>query len=72
MKLTANQLNALKTITRTASDGVGRTTDIRAAKGLEAKGLISILDEVEGYVSDHCGIAGNRTGTKAARCFIVE
>tara|TARA_R110000803_G_scaffold32357_6_gene71396 strand:- start:3532 stop:4134 length:603 start_codon:yes stop_codon:yes gene_type:complete len=72
MKLTANQQNALKTIrvSRTQS-GTGRTTDIRAAKALEAKGLIRILSCDMETISDGRGIAGNRTGTKCATCILL-
>ena len=71
MTLTDNQQNALKTIRRTSVDGVGRTTDIRAAKGLDRKGVVRILTLDGDNVSDHRGIAGNRTGTKCARCEIL-
>ncbi|MFZ9065344.1 MAG: hypothetical protein ACO22U_17015 [bacterium] len=72
MKLTSNQENALKTIRRSMIDGIGRTTDIRAAKGLERKGLIRILTQDGDNVSDLRGIAGNRVGTKCARCVILS
>ena len=72
MKLTDNQINALKTIRRTLVDGVGRTTDLRAAKALANKGVVRILTSDGENVSDHRGIAGNRVGTKCARCIIVE
>jgi hypothetical protein len=71
MKLSSNQLNALKTIRRTLVNGVGRTTDVRAAKGLEKKGIVNILTLDGANVSDHRGIAGNCTGTRCARCEIV-
>ena len=71
MKLTSNQENALKTIRRSMMDGVGRTTDIRAAKGLEKKGVIRILTLDGESVFDLRGIAGNRAGTKCARCEIL-
>ena len=71
MKLTSNQENALKTIRRSMIDGVGRTTDIRAAKGLEKKGIIRILTLDGDTVSDFRGIAGNRAGTKCAWCVIL-
>lgn len=72
MKLTADQANALKTITRTAWEGrCGRTTDIRAAKGLERKGLIRILSIEPGAVRDGRGTGGNRTGSQAAFCEII-
>ena len=71
MKLTSNQENALKTIRRSMVDGIGRTTDIRAAKGLEKKGIIRILTLDGDTVSDFRGIAGNRAGTKCAWCVIL-
>ena len=72
MKLTSNQENALKTIRRSMVDGIGRTTDIRAAKGLEKKGIIRILTLDGDTVSDLRGTwGGNRTGTKCARCEIL-
>jgi len=72
MKLTSNQENALKTIRRSMMDGVGRTTDIRAAKGLEKKGIIRILTLDGDTVSDLRGTwGGYGTGTKCAWCVIL-
>jgi hypothetical protein len=73
MTLTANQENTLRTIRITSRlSGVGRTTDIRAAKSLAAKGLIRILSMDMSTASDGRGIAGNRTGTRAASCVLIE
>jgi len=69
MKLTSNQENAMKTIRRTMFDGVGHTTDIRAAKGLERKGLIRILT-LDDTVSDYRGWGESRL-TKCARCVFL-
>jgi len=71
MKLTSNQENALKTIRRSMMDGIGRTTDIRAAKGLERKGLVRILTLDGDTVSDHRGW-GESAATRCATCVIVR
>jgi|DEB0MinimDraft_6_1074348.scaffolds.fasta_scaffold37236_1 hypothetical protein len=71
MKLTSNQENALKTIRRSMVDGIGRTTDIRAAKGLERKGVVRILTLDGDTVSDYRGW-GESTRTRCATCVIVR